>query len=353
MKEILQQFLELEHSPTFQRLGKGHIHQTLLVEVFVKGKKQKYVLQQINNQVFTNPLDLMQNLEEIVHHLQQRKKYPLAILTPMLTRQGELCFQSGDKNYWRLFPFFENTFTVNKVKNLKQAFHAAKAFGQFSKALSDFPTEVLVPILPDFHNSPKRYNHYKSVLQQAVQIRLESAVEVIHFVEKNAFLFDLIQQLSLPLRVVHNDTKIDNVLLKKETGEGYCVIDLDTVMPDTILADFGDMVRTFTNSEAEDSTDYHKVVARIEIFDALCKGYLSEVKVMLTLEEKENLLEGAKWIILEQCLRFLIDYLANDVYYPTKYPTHNLVRASNQMHLFQSIVQQEEEMKKQIKKSLI
>ena len=130
--------------------------------------------------------------------------------------------------------------------------------------------------------------------------------------------------------------------MNQESKEGYCVIDLDTVMPDTILADFGDMVRTFTNSQSEDSTDYQEIEARIGIFEALCKGYLSEVKEILTTEEKDNLLEGAKWIILEQCLRFLTDYLAGDIYYPTKYSTHNLVRANNQMYLFISIVQQEE-----------
>lgn len=350
--DVLTQFLSFDQVFSIQKLGKGHIHQTLLVEVLIEKKKQKYVLQQINNQVFSNPLMLMQNLDEIACHLQRKTNYPLSILTPALTRKGKLCFQSEDKSYWRLFPFFEDTITYSKATTSKQAFHAAKAFGQFSNAVSDFPIEDLVPTIPDFHNSPKRYKYYKTVFGKAEQIRLDKAADLIEILEKNAGLFDAIQQLSLPSRVVHNDTKIDNVLINKETGEGHSVIDLDTVMPDIILADFGDMVRTFTNSEAEDSADYQKIISRINIFEALCKGFLSEVKNILIVEEKENLLEGAKWIILEQCLRFLTDYLANDIYYPVKYSTHNLVRAKNQMCLFQSIVQQEKEMNHCIRKVL-
>lgn len=350
--EILAQFLNFDQVISTVKLGKGHIHQTLLAEVLIEDERQKYVLQQINHQVFTNPLSVMQNLEKIAHHLQQKKDYPLITLTPILTQEGELLLQSEEKNYWRLLPFFEHTFTVSKVEYPTQAFQAAKAFGQFSKALADFPSDTLVFTIPDFHNSPKRYNYYKEVVSQAEKTRLEAAKEVISVVEENAFLLDFIQELSLPLRVVHNDTKIDNVLLHEETKEGCCVIDLDTVMPDTILADFGDMVRTFTNSEAEDSPDYQKIKARIEIFEALCEGYLLELKNILTIEEKENLLEGAKWIILEQCLRFLTDYLAGDVYYPINYSTHNLVRATNQMYLFQSILRQEKEMRNCIERIL-
>jgi len=349
---ILTQFLSLEEILSVQKLGNGHIHQTLLVEVLISQKKQKYVLQQINNQVFNSPIAVMQNLEKIAQHLQQKTDYPLEVLSPIKTLKGESYFRTKEETYWRVLPFFKNTTTYSRVESPEQAFHAAKAFGQFSKALADFPINSLISTIPDFHNTLKRYKYYKKVWKQAQQNRLEKATELIAFIETNADLFDHIQQLSLPLRAVHNDTKIDNVLLNKDTKEGYCVIDLDTVMPDTILADFGDMVRTFTNSEAEDSTDYQQVEARIGIFKALCEGYLFEVKKILTGSEKKHLLDGAKWIILEQCLRFLTDYLAGDVYYPIDYSAHNLVRATNQMCLFQSIVRQEKEMKNCINKIL-
>ncbi|MEM8524649.1 MAG: aminoglycoside phosphotransferase family protein [Bacteroidota bacterium] len=350
---ILSQFLEFDQFISTNKLGNGHIHQTYLVKVQTAQDSQQYVLQQINNQIFTNPFTLMQNLDKVVNHLTQKKDYSLAILSPIKTYKGKLCFHTAGDKYWRLFPYFENTITYSGAISPRQAFHTANAFGQFANALSDFPSENLISTISDFHNSLKRYDSYKQVLTEADQTRLDEAHAILTFLEKNAKIFDVIQALSLPKRVVHNDTKIDNVLMNKETGKGYCVIDLDTVMPDTILVDFGDMVRTFTNSEVEDSTDYQSVESRIEIFEAMCKGYLSEVKNMLIAVEKENLLEGAKWIILEQCLRFLTDYLANDIYYPIKYPNHNLVRATNQMHLFQSINQQEKQMNAIITKSLI
>jgi Ser/Thr protein kinase RdoA (MazF antagonist) len=337
IQEIATQFIDSQLIELISPLGNGHIHQTYLVSM---SNKNSFVLQCMNTDIFRHPKGVVENMQLIADHLVQLPNYAMKILRPLPTREGQLLYVDDRNKYWRATPFFAHTTSYSCIETPRQAAAAARAFGQFASALQDFPTQQLNVTLPGFHDSISRYQHYETIKKAASTDRLIVANDIIRFIEQESHLFRKIANLNLPLRAVHNDTKADNVLLDATTDKGICVIDLDTVMPGTILSDFGDMVRTFTNSHAEDDDKFEEVEARYAIFEALSNAYLEETASFLTEVERKHLLEGALWIVLEQALRFLTDYLANDVYYSIQYPTHNLVRAKNQMALWQSIWRQ-------------
>ncbi|MEM1326544.1 MAG: aminoglycoside phosphotransferase family protein [Bacteroidota bacterium] len=339
LEKIAIQFIDNQSIESIQPLGNGHIHQTYLVDIY---GDNAFVLQRINTQVFRDPNGIVSNMKYIAAHLEQQPSYAMKLLHPLATKDGQYLHVDTQNHHWRATPFLDNTTSYSKIETPEQAAAAAKAFGQFAYALRDFPVEQLAITLPGFHDSASRYEYYQHIKPKASLERLQQAQSVIQFVEEEASLFQQVIDLNLPLRVVHNDTKADNVLLDAVIYSGVCVIDLDTVMPGTILSDFGDMVRTFTNSHAEDHAPAKDIEARYDVFEALSHAYLKEIHPMLTETEKTHLLDGALWIILEQVLRFLTDFLANDVYYPIHYPMHNLVRAENQMALWQSIWRQRE-----------
>jgi thiamine kinase-like enzyme len=195
-----------------------------------------------------------------------------------------------------------------------------------------------------FHNSVARFQTFTQALETGFTDRIQASQAAIHFILDRAPIFETIVALGLPVRTTHNDTKLDNVLLDSVTHKGVCVIDLDTVMPGTILSDFGDMVRTFTNTETEDSNQYHTIQINWQVYEALCKGFLEIVGKSLTTLEVDNLVLGAKWMILEQAMRFLTDYLSGDSYYKVRYANHNFVRACNQIALLQAIEHREQAM---------
>ncbi len=337
--QILAHFVEFDIASIFS-FGKGHINHTYLCEVQKGGVEQKYILQKINQNVFEQPERVMENMVAIGQHIKEKSDYPLLNLMPIAARSGDY-FVLENKGYWRLLPFIENTITYSKAANPDQAYQAAKGYGKFIKVLFDFPIEKLHLTIPNFHNSTLRMLHLNNAIKEASENRKHLAKETIQYILQEAEVFDWIDSFKLPLRVTHNDTKIDNVLMHKETQKAVCVIDLDTVMPGSLLSDFGDMVRTFTNSEEEDAPNLQDVALRAAIFEALSVGFLEELSDVMSETEKEHLLNGAKWIILEQAVRFLADFLQNDVYYKTQYDTHNLVRAKNQIALYQSLLYQE------------
>jgi len=243
-----------------------------------------------------------------------------------------------------------DSYTVDFVETRKQAYEAAKAFGRFQKQLADANLEEFEIVIPDFHNLPKRITAYKNAVENASLHRKEIASGEIKTVAEFHSITEKYNELmnsdSIPLRITHNDTKINNVMLDNKTDIAHCVIDLDTVMPGTVLSDFGDMVRTFTSPAEEDERDVSKVKMRLDIFESLAEGYLEEIKETLTSSEKSNLVFGAKVIVFEQAVRFLTDYFNNDIYYKTDYPDHNLVRARNQFALLKSITEQSDEMER-------
>ncbi len=343
MQNIIRQFFTDYQIRASIPFGKGHINQTYRLNIEQQGVAKNFILQQINQQVFKQPLQVLENMVAVAQHIAQKPDYPLHNLTMIPTVAGEY-YVLEEGYYWRLLPFIENTITFTSVENEAQAYAAAQGFSVFTKSLFDFSPAQLHETIPHFHDSLFRFHHFQRAVAAANSVRKKAAQIPILFIEQESFIFQHIHQLNLPTRVTHNDTKIDNVLIHKDIIQPACVIDLDTVMPGYLLADFGDMVRTFTNSEKEDSTNFAQVEMRIPIFKALVRGFLSELAPLMTSQEKKHLVDGAKWIILEQAMRFLSDFLQNDVYYRVAFAEHNLVRAKNQIALYQSLLNQEQEM---------
>ena len=277
----------------------------------------------------------MENIQLVANHL-EKKNFSDKILKPIPTREGKLLFKE-EGSFWRVFPFFEKTSTFESVKNAVQAQEAARAYGAFSKALIDMEVEKLHLTIPHFHDGIRRMRLFENALKAASENKIAQAIIEIQFIITHSDIFQKVADLKLPVRVTHNDTKISNLLFDWKGEKAVAVIDWDTIMPGTVLSDFGDMIRTFASRSAEDATNLEEVKARPAIVEALLTGYLSEMNEVLTPIEKDNLLLGAKWITLMQAMRFLTDFLENDIYYKTDYIGHNWVRARNQIALFQSI----------------
>jgi Ser/Thr protein kinase RdoA (MazF antagonist) len=247
-----------------------------------------------------------------------------------------------------MYNLVENAITFDQLETSELAYEAARMFGWFQRMLTDLPGEPLFETIPDFHTTPKRYQNFLEVLEQDPCGRAKEAKAEIDFVQENAWICDVlldeVAKGNIPVRITHNDTKINNVMLDVNTRKGVCVIDLDTVMPGLSLYDFGDMIRTATSPEDENETDLSKVFMRMPMFEMLAKGFAEETHSFLTGTEKKNLAFSGKLITFEQMIRFLSDHLAGDTYYKIHYPGHNLDRTRNQMKLVQSIAEQEDEM---------
>lgn len=339
---------------TVQPFGSGYIHDTYLAVFDLNGKISRSILQKFNRSVFKEPFLVMENIVRVTDHLGKKLKsnYPddwkRRTLSPLPTFEGSFCFQDHDGEFWRMYEFIEGGATFDMVGNPAQAFGAARAFGSFQGILSDLPHPRLHETIPDFHNTPKRLRDFKKALESDPLNRAQSAKPEISFAliheSISPVLIDLHKQGMIPERVTHNDTKINNVIFDADSGEGICVIDLDTVMPGLSLYDFGDMVRSMGCPILEDEEDLSKVYIHIPLFTQLAKGYLSGAGEILTKTEKEHLVFGAKLICFEQGLRFLTDYLLGDPYYKTRYPAENLKRTRTQLKLVESLIEKEEDL---------
>jgi thiamine kinase-like enzyme len=278
----------------------------------------------------------MYNALKVATHL-KTKKYPRQILDFLVTKNNTFLHQTSDADYWRMMPFFSNTITLETPENTQQAYTAAAAFGEFLQYLNDLPASEMEVIIPDFHNAIFRKSQFENALDKATEFRLEQAKnEISEIINSFPFLVKM-SNLDLPVRVTHNDTKISNILFSEDKKKAIAVIDWDTIMPGTILSDFGDCVRTFCTNAAEDEKDLSKVKFREEYYDAVEKGFLSTIGKLLTDEERENLRDGARQVILVQAMRFLTDFLEGDVYYKINRDEQNLDRARNQLALFQQM----------------
>jgi aminoglycoside phosphotransferase (APT) family kinase protein len=252
----------------------------------------------------------------------------------------------AEGNYWRAYRFVEGASAYDAVESTEQAFQAAKAFGRFQKLLAGLPAPRLHDTIPDFHHTPKRFMALEQAIAADVAGRDLLAKPEIAFAFAHQSIAGVLLDANLPERVTHNDTKFNNVLLDDATGEGLCVIDLDTVMPGLALYDFGDMVRTTTSPAQEDERDLSRVTMQFPMFEALARGYLSEAGDFLTHAEKQHLVFSGKSIAFEQGVRFLADYLAGDTYYKVHRDGHNLDRCRTQFKLVESIEHQEERMER-------
>jgi Ser/Thr protein kinase RdoA (MazF antagonist) len=354
--KILKNFLEIdsdtEGSISFETLKSGHINETFKVDIDAKS----YILQRINTAIFPEPLKIMENIETVATHLKS-KSYKRSILGFIKTKDGQSLItdaieknEAADGDVWRLVPFVDNTYSILKIENENQAFIAAEAFGEYVSYLSDLDVVRIHTIIPNFHNADFRIQQHRDALNSTPSVnRLKKATEDLEFIQARIPYFTK-KQLNIPLRVTHNDTKISNILFDKTTNEAACIIDLDTLQPSTLLADFGDMVRTYTTEYDEDFQHVDRIKMRLPYFEALLSGFMKNISREILEEEKSALVFGAERTVFVQALRFMTDYLNNDTYYQTAYSDHNLFRAQNQLALFKSILKQRDKMEKLVSK---
>ena len=345
LRAVAQQFQISGDYVAAESYGHGHINDTYRSTFTHRGAPVHYIHQRINHKIFQNPVGLMENIQRVTTHLQAKLAgTPNAdrnALTLIPTRAGHSYWLDPTGNYWRTYIFIEQAQTYDAVESPAQAYAAARAFGRFQQLLADLPAPRLHDTIPDFHHTPKRYSQFERALAADVANRAQSAAPEIEFAQRLQPLTGALLAAGLPERITHNDTKLNNVMLDDATGDGLCVIDLDTVMPGLVLYDFGDLVRTSTSPAKEDERDLTKVTMQLPMFAALVSGYLSTAGAFLTPAERGHLVLAGKVITFEIGLRFLTDFLAGDTYFKVQRPGHNLDRCRTQFRLIESITQQE------------
>jgi Ser/Thr protein kinase RdoA (MazF antagonist) len=360
LKGIAEQFIIDGDFISGKSFGSGHIHDTYQLQFQTRAGIRRYILQRINTGIFREPKQLMENILRVTRHqlkkMQDRGEDDIERKNLRFSpaKNGEYFFAHKQGNYWRVCQFIERAHTCDIVQSAEQAFLTAASFARFQKALVDLPGPRLHEIIPDFHNTARRFSAFATAVKNDTVQRARACRREIEFaLARKAVapvLVDLMAKKAIPERITHNDAKLNNILLDDTTNEAVCVIDLDTVMPGSSLYDFGDMARSATCTAAEDEKDLKKVEINTALFRALASGYLSEAKDFLNSEEIDHLAFSGKLITFEQGIRFLTDYLNGDIYYKIKYPEHNVVRARNQFKLVESIEQQEKTLNAIVKK---
>ncbi len=324
-------------------LSQGHINQTLKITTDTGAE---YVLQMINKYVFQNPIRLMANVSSVTDYLHQRVEDPRHALHFIPTHKGTYYHRDRDGEFWRMYDFVGG-FCLDAPESPEDFYQSALAFGRFQQLLADFPVEKLYETIPEFHNTIDRYRQFKESVELDPCDRVSQAQAEIKYLLKVEGIAGTLQKMredgTLPLRVTHNDTKLNNVLLDRKTRKALCVLDLDTVMPGLSLYDFGDAIRFGAATAAEDETDVEKMELDLELFRVYTEGYLTAAP-SLTDKEVEMLPTGALIMTLEVAVRFLKDYIDGDLYFKTHYPEHNLIRARTQIKLAMDMQKKWEEM---------
>lgn len=330
---------------TIKPYGSGHINDTF----YLKNEDPNcpdYLLQRINHSIFKDVPALMDNVKKVTTHL--RKKLASIpgsdpdkqVLTILELKNGELFFKDTDGNYWRVYLYLQNTNSYDLVEKEVQAFEGGKAFGKFQALLSDLDATQLTETIPDFHNIEMRLTRFYKAWSTNIADRRDEVTTETEFINKRVdsmkSILNLGKEGHLPLRITHNDTKFNNVLLDAD-DKAQCVIDLDTVMPGYVAYDFGDAIRTIINSASEDEKELSKIKLNIPLFEAYTRGYLSEADKFLSSTEVDSLMMGVLLIPYMQAVRFLTDYLEGDVYYKTNFEGHNLQRTRAQIQLLKEI----------------
>ncbi len=308
--------------------GEGHINSTMLVTT----DKKRYILQKINANIFKDVQGLMNNICNVTEYL---SSIGVETLKVVRTKNGSNHLKSDA--YYRIYDFIENTVTYQSVTNAEVFKNSGAAFGKFQNQLAKFDASVLNETIPDFHNTPKRYESFIKALEVDAFDRAKDCRQEIDFIishkDTYARVANGLADGSIPLRVTHNDTKLNNILMDADTDEARAIIDLDTIMPGSMLYDFGDSIRFGASTAAEDEKDLDKVHFDISLFEAYAKGFCPEVKDSISENEIELLPYSAYLLTIECGMRFLTDFLSGDTYFATKYAEHNLVRARTQIKL--------------------
>jgi hypothetical protein len=327
--------------------GTGHIHDTFRVHNAQAGQPD-YLLQRINHHVFKHVPALMENIRKVTDYLRQQVaaqpqgQPEKEVLTLIATRTGADYYQDEAGNYWRMFLFLHDTNCYDLVETPQQAYEGGKAFGSFQALLTDFPVNQLHDTIPDFHNVISRLQLFRAAVARDPEGRIREVGPEIAAIEERATAMSRIYALGqagqLPLRITHNDTKFNNVLLDKN-NRAQCVIDLDTVMPGYVAYDFGDAIRTTVNTAAEDEPDTARINVDMDLFAGFTAGFLSHTSALLTETEIASLAMGVLLLPYIMGMRFLTDYIDGDHYYKIHFPGHNLQRSRAQLALVQKLEQ--------------
>ena len=336
MQQAIHHF-QIQSQPLYcKNFGHGHINYTFLITT---DNGSQYILQRINTHVFKQPVQLMENVIAVTEHIRAKVDDPTQVLHFIPALDGSYFYRDERRRFWRCYEFVGG-FCLEAPETDADFYESAVAFGRFQEQLSDFPASSLFETIPNFHNTPDRYRMLHVAMDEDACDRLQYIQREIDFILEREHEAGTIQRMlesgELPLRVTHNDTKLNNVLLDFKTRKAKCVLDLDTVMPGSSLFDFGDSIRFGAATAPEDVQELSRMTLDLHLFEVYTKGYLDGCH-SLTRREIELLPLGAKIITLELAVRFLTDYLESDHYFKTDYPDHNLVRARAQLKLVQDM----------------
>lgn len=353
IREIANKFCIRGEYQDFKQNTAGLINKTFIVRSKEGDKVYHYVLQTVNTAVFTHPKELIRNISSVTDFLREKIKQSggdasRETLCLIPTHDGELYYIDPDGKFWRMYNYIEGARTYDLVENDEMFYRCGKGFGHFQRLLADYPADTLYPTIPRFHDTPNRLCDFKRAIEEnragrAAQVAREIAGYLVH-ADFCDCVTKYIENGEVPVRVTHNDTKLNNIMIDCHSGEAICVIDLDTVMPGSALYDFGDAIRYGANNAVEDEKDLSKVYLRKDLFRAFTKGFLEEASSSLTERELALIPESAVLMTLECGMRFLGDYLNGDVYFGIRYPEHNLDRARTQLKLVNDMLANLDEM---------
>ena len=350
IKEIVSHFNIKYECQDFEKNTTGHINESYLIKIN-SSDHPGYFLQWINNNIFKNVEGLMDNICAVTNHLaaklKENKDLAFKVLEVIPCNNGKNYYLDPDGQYWRLYTFIEDAHGYDVVKNAEIAYKGGKAFGLFMSLLADLPADNLTDTIPDFHNLEKRLATFNASVVTDKANRVNEVAREIEFVKtRTAQMMSipaLIKSGQLPMRITHNDTKFNNILFDS-SDQALCIVDLDTVMPGSILFDFGDSIRTGANMAVEDEKDLSKVDINLTIYEAYTHGFLKRTFSTLTETEINNLAFSARFMTFIIGLRFLTDFIDGDTYFRTSYPEHNLVRAKVQFRLVEAMEKNAEKM---------
>lgn len=338
LKAVVSEFFPEAKSYTAKSFGSGHIHDTYKLELHGTDPST-YLLQRVNHNVFRRIAEMTSNIVLVAQYLQEHTRLDPweRALVPVSDRTGSYCYYSHDTDsYWRMFVFIDTGFSHDTISDKRQALEGGRAFGRFIHRLNGLEAGLLHETIPYFHHMGKRLTAFQLAVENDLASRAQSVTDLIESMYARADAMCEILRLGdqglIPLRVTHNDTKFNNLLLDRD-DRAVCVIDLDTVMPGFVHYDYGDAVRTGVNTAAEDESDLSAIGIQEAYLEAITVGFIAETRDILTESEKNSLHLGPEMMTYIMALRFLTDYLAGDTYYKIKYPIHNLVRARAQYAL--------------------
>ena len=355
--KVAKEFVNIEKIVDIKELKGGHINSTYLIVM----PEAQYILQQINTDVFISPFGMMHNIREITEHIRKKvifdgKDPNRSVLNIVKTIYDQvLCIR--DDKYWRCMQYIGDATAYDYVTSPEMFYEIGKAIGDFQHLLIGFHTRVLDETIAHFHDTPYRYKKFLDCIKVDRIGRVEEVKTEINFIKKRSASYDTIvnwlENKEIPRRVTHNDTKPSNVLIDDKTGKALCLIDLDTVMKGSLLYDYGDALRIGASTAAEDEQDLSKVSIDLKLFEMFTRGFLKQLKGIITEKEVSGLYDGFFIITSEIAMRFLHDYIDGDNYFRIAYPTHNLVRARNQIKMVKEIEKNKDEIHNIIKTILI